>query len=79
MKTTVEISDGLFRDARQYAQAHDLTFRQVVEAGLRQLVTSGNASAEPFRLEKRSFRGDGMLKDFSWQEIRALAYEGRGE
>jgi hypothetical protein len=79
MKTTVEISDTLFREARQYAHAHDITFREVVEAGLRNLVSAGNASNEPFRLENRSFRGDGMVRDYSWPEIRSITYEGRGE
>ena len=80
MKTTVDISDALFREARRYAHDHDLTFRQVIEAGLRQVVASESASAaKPFRLEKRSFRGDGMLKDYSWPEIRSVIYEGQGE
>ena len=79
MKTTVEIPDGLFREVRQYAHIHQLTFRQVVEAGLRKVVSGRDGSREPFRLEKRSFRGDGMLKDYSWSEIRSLVYEGRGE
>ena len=80
MKTTVDIPDSLFREARQYAQAHELTFRQVVEAGLRKLVSARDAPREPFRLEKRSFGGDGLVKDFSWHEIRSLIYgEGREE
>ena len=79
MKTTVEISDGLFREARQYAHAHELTFRQVVEAGLQKLISGRASQPEPFRLKSRSFHGDGMLKDYSWSEIRSLAYEGRGE
>ena len=79
MKTTVEIPDGLFREARKYAHVHELTFRQVVEAGLRKLISGNSALKKPFRLEKRSVRGDGMLKDYSWPEIRSLVYEGRGE
>ncbi len=79
MKTTVEISEGLFREARNYAHVHDLTFRQVVESGLRKVISGESASGEAFRLEKRSFRGDGMLKDYSWPEIRSIVYEGRGE
>ena len=77
MKTTVEISDSLFREARQYAHRHDLTFREVVEAGLRRVVSADKSSA-PFRLEKRSFRGNGMVKDFSWPELRSIIYEGHG-
>ena len=72
MKTTVEIPDGLFREARRYANSHDLTFREVVEAGLRRIVFDKAASREPFRLDKRSVPGDGMLKDYSWSGIRSL-------
>ena len=38
MKTTVEISDALFREAKRYAAAHELTFREVLETGLRAVV-----------------------------------------
>ncbi len=79
MKTTVEIPDGLFREARRYAQSHDLTFREVVEAGLRRVVSEKSGTRKPFRLAKKSFRGDGMLNDYSWTEIRSLIYPGRGE
>lgn len=79
MKTTVEIPDPLFKEARRFAQEHNLTFREVVEAGLRKVVSTPDIAAPSFRLKDRSFRGDGMMKDYSWQEIRAAVYEGRGE
>ena len=79
MKTTVEIPDGLFREAKRYAHSHDLTFREVVEAGLRRVVSEKASACKPFRLAKESFREDGMLRDYSWSEIRSLTYPGRGE
>ncbi len=79
MKTTVEIPDALFREVRNYAHAHSLSFRQVVETGLRRVIDSDNVSAAPFRLEKRSFCGDGTFNDYAWPHVRALIYEGRGE
>ncbi len=71
MKTTVEISDALFKEAKRYAAKHDLTFRQVVEAGLRQAVSPRPKKA--FKLRDASVRGDGMLKDFTWDEIMELS------
>ncbi len=79
MKTTVEIPDTLFRDVKQYAHDNDLTFRQAVETSLRHLISGKESPREPFRLRKASFAGDGMVKDFSWPEIRSIIYEGRGE
>lgn len=77
MKTTIEIADGLFAEAKQYAHAHDLSFREVVESGLRKVV-SESGTTTPFLLKDGSFAGDGMVKDFSWPELRALIYEGHG-
>lgn len=35
MKTTVELSDQLARDAKAFARAHGLTLRELIERGLR--------------------------------------------
>lgn len=77
MKTTVEIPDGLFREAKRYAVTHDLPLRQVLESALRSFL-AGNGDKKPFRLKRASFRGDGMVKDYSWPEIREIIYEERG-
>ena len=78
MKTTVEIPDALFREVKRYAAAHDLTLREVVEAGLRGVVRPNGAKKKPFKLRKCAFQGKGMVKDFTWPEIRDIIYEGRG-
>ena len=75
MKTTVEIPDALFKQAKRYAAKHDLTFREVVETGLRHIVTE---KPSPFRLKRIPFKGSGMVKDFTWDEIRDILYEGHG-
>jgi hypothetical protein len=79
MKTTVEIPDALLREARRYGRDHDLTFRQVLERSLRDLLGKENGSRKPFRLKRCSFRGDDVVGEYSWPEIRADIYEGRGE
>jgi hypothetical protein len=78
MKTTVEIPDALFREAKRYAVAHDLTFREVVESGLRRVVADKAKPSKPFKLKKYPFKGNGMVKDFTWDEIMEISYEGRG-
>ena len=77
MKTTVEIPDALFKEAKRFAAAHELTFRELIEAGLRRVVQAP-VKQEPFKLKRASFKGDGMIKDFTWDEIRDLIYDDGG-
>jgi hypothetical protein len=74
VKTTVEISDALFKEAKRYAAKHDLTFRQVIEIGLRQTISPAKPK-KPFKLRDASVGGDGMLKDFTWDETMELSYD----
>jgi hypothetical protein len=78
MKTTVDIPDSLFIEAKRYAAEHKIPFREVVEAGLRTVVLQPAKSKKPFKLKKCAVNGKGMVKDFTWPEIRAMIYEGRG-
>ncbi|HEV2303519.1 MAG TPA: hypothetical protein VGR91_18295 [Stellaceae bacterium] len=80
MKTTVEISDPLLLEARELAARQGVTFRTLVERGLRRLVAETKTDA-PFRLRRASFKGRGLRKDLreaAWEKQRARAYEGRG-
>jgi hypothetical protein len=80
MKTTVEISDSLLREARKIAAREGLTLRALVERGLHRVIAETNHSA-PFKLRRASFKGKGLqaeLRDASWDEIRERVYEGRG-
>jgi len=80
MKTTVEISDALLQEARKLAARDGLTLRQLVEQGLQQVLEERNRPAT-FKLRDASFEGTGLSKEaeqLSWDEIRALAYTGRG-
>jgi hypothetical protein len=63
MKTTVEISDGLFEQVEQFADLHKLTLDEVVEAGLRKAIEY--VPSEPFHLRDASFGGEGMVRDYT--------------
>ncbi len=82
MKTTIDISDALFEEAKKLARERDTTLREVVETALRrELVEAKAKPRKPFKLRKVAFRGDGVqpgidLED--WAQIRSLIYEGRG-
>jgi len=80
MKTTIEISDGLLREARQLAARDGVTLRAVVERGLHRAIAEAKAD-RPFKLRRASFKGKGLqpdLADATWDRIRDLAYESRG-
>jgi hypothetical protein len=80
MKTTIDISEPLVREARKIAARDRTTLRELVEQGLRRIIADRKA-APPFRLRKASFKGEGLapeLRDADWQQLRDLAYKGRG-
>jgi hypothetical protein len=80
MKTTVQIPDNLFEEARKLAHREQTTLKALVEEGLRRVI-SEHQRESPFRLRKASFKGNGLqprLAGASWEHIRELSYEGRG-
>ena len=77
MKTTVEIPDSLFEDAKACAGSRGVPFRQIVEEGLRAIVQQQQKPRKTFRLRDGSFGGKGS--GLSWTEMRRTIYEGRGE
>ncbi|HUB34593.1 MAG TPA: hypothetical protein VMA31_16260 [Bryobacteraceae bacterium] len=79
MKTTVEIPDSLFAEAKLLASRQGITLRQLIEEGLRASLKRRGKEAKPFRLKDAAFRGGkGLQRDYTWEEILAMSYEGRG-
>jgi hypothetical protein len=79
MKTTIEISDALLREARKVAAREGVTLRALVERGLHRVIA--DTKRPPFRMRDGSFGGNGLhpdVRDLSWEQIRDLSYEGRG-
>ena len=80
MKTTVQIPDTLFEEARKVAQRERITLKALIEEGLRRIIADRKRRSI-FRLRKASFKGNGLQPDLagaSWDRIRELTYEGRG-
>ena len=80
MRTTLDISDRLLREARKVAAREGTTLRALVEQGLRRIVAEKQRRPR-FRLRKASFKGRGLrreLGDAGWEQLRDLAHEGRG-
>ena len=80
MKTTVEISDPLMREARKLAAREGVTLKTLIERGLRRVVSEPKTSA-PFKLRRVSVKGKGLrpeLRDAPWDRIRDLIYKEGG-
>ncbi len=56
MKTTIEISDPLLREARKLVEREGVTLRAPVGRGLRRVVAETKPGA-PFKLRRARFRG----------------------
>jgi len=80
MKTTLEISDPLLREARKLAARQQTTLRALVEEGLRNVLRR-KKNKSSFRLRVASFKGNGLTPEFAdagWDRIRDAIYEGHG-
>ena len=80
MKTTVNIPNNLFHEAKRLAAQQKTTLRSLLEEGLRRIIRERTETGN-FRLEHASFRGKGLqpgVQAARWEQVRDLAYEGRG-
>lgn len=78
MKTTVELSDDLLRQAKEYAARHGIPMREVIELGLQLALQAKRPSHRPFRLKTITTKGEGLICDGDWSTIRSLIFEGHG-
>lgn len=72
MKTTIEVSDALFKSAKGLAQQRQTTLRALVEEGLRRVLSDSQAKAKPaFKLKDARVRGKEILiaDPRRWQEL----------
>ena len=77
MKTTVEIPDQLFREAKEYAARQGIPLREVIERGVSMLVGGAPAGQRQFRLKTITTKGKGAISE-DWSTIRSIIYDGHG-
>ena len=81
MKTTIELPEPLFAQAKRYAAERNMTLKALIEQGLRGAMAQPPESA-PFVLRNASFRGEGgytpEFESARWEQVCDAAYEGRG-
>jgi len=78
MKTTIEIPDPLFKQARRYAEARRITMKAVVEQGLRAVLAESREPAT-FKLADGSVGGNGLSPEFreaGWDILSEAIYPG---
>jgi hypothetical protein len=80
VKTTVEFEGPLFKQAKALATKEGVSFRVLVEEGLRAVVEARTKNvSEPFRLRDGSFRkGLGLQPGLKWTDLPKLAYGDEG-
>ena len=69
-----------FEEVRKLAHSEKTTLKALVEEGLRKVISERD-QRESFRLRKAAFKGKGLqpqVAGTSWEQIRAMSYEGRG-
>jgi len=79
MKTTIDLPDALLKAAKAVAARDGTTVRELVDAGLRQVLRQRQATVA-FVLVDASVGGNGLrpeMRERSWDEIRQLAYGDR--
>ena len=77
MKTTVNISDELLREAQEVARREGTTLRELIETGLRAVVGQRSSDVH-FVLPDASVGGTGLQPGFrgaTWEQIRDAVYE----
>jgi len=79
VKTTVEIPDALFKQAKKYAASSGLTLREVIETALRRTLEGNGSGKKRFRLRDGSFKGSGPVAGEDWETFRNVLYEKREE
>ncbi len=81
MKTTIDIADTLFEEAKTAAARDGTTFRALVEEGLRIVLGARHEKGGRFALRDASFKGKGLQPGVDLRNreaIASLTYEGRG-
>lgn len=80
MKTTVEIPDDVFAEAKALAAQERTTLRALLLEGLRWALRQRKVRRQ-FQLRDASVDGEGVqagIAEGSWAQVRDLAYDGRG-
>ena len=74
MKTTIELPDGLAREAKAFARAQGVTLRELVVEGLRRELQARTAPPARVDFHFRTASGAGLDPDVDPASLTSLAY-----
>lgn len=78
MRTTIDMSDSLFKSLKEIANREHSTIKALIERAVHALVAESKLSANKIpQLRNCSIEGSGLTPEFqgaSWQEIRDETY-----
>ena len=80
MRTTIDLSEAVFQQAKRCAQRRQTTLRDIIEEGLR-LVMDREDAVQKYRLKDLSYGSGGTVPGIEmgdWERIRDILYTGRG-
>ena len=80
LKTTIEMSDPLFKSAKELAQRSQTTLRALIEEGLRRVISDSQVKAKSaFKLKDASVGGKAVLlpEPARWQQLEEEHVIGR--
>ena len=80
MKTTIEISDSILRQAKKLVREQNVTLSSLIEEGLSKVIEE-RSDRSNIRVTPVVFDGKGLTADFQcvrWERIRDAAYTGSG-
>ena len=80
MKTTIEMSDPLFKSAKELAQRSQTTLRALIEEGLRRVISDSQVNVKlAFKLKDASVGGKVVLmpEPAGWQQLEEEHVIGR--
>ena len=80
MKTTIEMSDPLFKSAKELAQRSQTTLRALIEEGLRRVINDSQVQAKSaFKLKDASVGGQAVVmpEPARWQQFEEEHVMGR--
>ncbi len=80
MKTTIDLSDALFLEAKNSARTHGVTLRALIEQGLHMAIGQLQTQNKLYALRDCSVGGAGLQAGQStdWASVRGMLYEGHG-
>ena len=79
MKTTIEVEDAIFRQAKAVAVAQGVSLKEIINGSLRLYLDRVHNRKPVGEVKLHTVKGEGPALENDWGGIRSIIYEGQGE